>query len=157
MLKYRLVEPDRDQAMMVEFFVDAGNGEEYSTFDAAEYLEFAKEKAVAFPEGFLFAEVDGDVIGELVLRMIPYEGRTIGYVSLVYLKPNYRGKGYSQEMFAHAEKLFREHNLSEYHLRVSVNNDRAICFYEKQGMTTLGQEYNSHNVLSYRMGKTLLT
>ncbi|MGZ4164047.1 MAG: GNAT family N-acetyltransferase [Tumebacillaceae bacterium] len=156
MFKYRLVDPNSDQAMMVDFFVDAGNGEEdYATFDAAEYLEFAKSKAEAFPEGFLFAEVDGDVIGELVLRMIPYEERTIGYVSLIYLKPDYRGQGYSQEMFAHAEKLFREHGLSEYHLRVSVNNDRAIRFYEKQGMINLGQEYNSHQVLSYRMCKQL--
>jgi RimJ/RimL family protein N-acetyltransferase len=47
-----------------------------------------------------------------------------------------------------AEKLFREKGLTEYHLRVSVINNRAIRFYEKQGMINLGQEYNSHNHLS---------
>lgn len=155
MLTYRLVDVEQDQDTIVEFFVDAGNGEEDPDFHATEYLEFAKNKSEALPEGFLLVEVEGETIGELVLRILPYENRTIGYVSLIYLKPAYRGKGYSQAMFAHAEQLFHNKGVSEYHLRVSVINDRAISFYKKQGLTSVGEEYNLRNQLCYRMAKVL--
>ncbi|MGG0187811.1 GNAT family N-acetyltransferase [Bacillus rhizoplanae] len=154
MLTFRLVDIEKDRQTIIRFFTDTGEGEELE-FNEDEYIKYAKQKQLDFPEGFVLLEGDQQAVGELVLRYDSYEGREIGYVSFVYIIPEGRGKGYSNELFRYAEDQFKKRNLFEYHLRVAQSNVRAIKFYEKQGLKIIGEERNSYNQRCWRMGKKM--
>jgi ribosomal protein S18 acetylase RimI-like enzyme len=155
MLSFRLVDIEKDKHTIIRFFSDTGKEEEDIEFNESEYIMYAKQKQLSFPEGFVLLERDKEAIGELVLRHDIYEGRKIGYISFVYLIPDCRGKGYSEQLFQYGEDVLKRHHLVEYHLRVSQSNIRAIKFYEKQRLEIIGEEYNPYNQRCWRMGKKL--
>lgn len=152
MLTFRLVDLEKDKQTIISFFTDT---DEELEFNEGEYIKYAKQKQLNFPEGFVLLESDQQAVGELVLRYDNYEGREIGYVSFVYVVPEGRGKGYSYELFQYAEDQFKKRNVFEYHLRVAQSNVRAIKFYKKQGLKILGEERNSYNQCCWRMGKKM--
>ncbi|MGG2066820.1 GNAT family N-acetyltransferase [Bacillus sp. S14(2024)] len=154
MLTFRHVNVEKDKQMLIKFFTDTDEGEELE-FNEGEYIKYAKQKQLNFPEGFVLLENDQQTVGELVLRYDSYEGREIGYVSFVYVIPEGRGKGYSNGIFQYAENQFKKRNVFEYHLRVAQSNLRAIKFYEKQGLVIIGEERNSYNQRCWRMGKKM--
>ncbi|MBL0385245.1 GNAT family N-acetyltransferase [Tumebacillus sp. ITR2] len=154
MLSFRPVNVPEHQEQVLHFFKSAAT-DPNEVFDEAEYIEFATQKSEELPEGFVFAEHDNQIVGELVLRTQLYEDRHVGYVSLIYVIPEGRGAGYAQLMFTYTEEVFRKLQLPEYHLRVDQRNARAVAFYEKQGLTKLAEERNRFNDLCWRMGKTL--
>ncbi|MGG2093355.1 GNAT family N-acetyltransferase [Bacillus sp. S13(2024)] len=139
MLTFRHVNVEKDKQMIIKFFTDTDEGEELE-FNEGEYIKYAKQKQLNFPEGFVLLENDQQTVGELVLRYDSYEGREIGYVSFVYVIPEGRGKGYSNRIFQYAENQLKKRNVFEYHLRVAQSNLRAIKFYEKQGLVIIGEE-----------------
>lgn len=155
MLSFRQVRVEDDLDTLIAFFTETASGEEEIEVDREDYRTFAKGKAGALPEGFVLAEQEGQTVGELVLRVMPYEGKRIGYVSFVYVIPSCRGKGYSEQLFRYAEDVFSNRGLDEYHLRVAQSNPRAIRFYEKQNLVRLCEEPNNHGQLCWRMGKKL--
>ncbi|ARU61244.1 hypothetical protein CBW65_09745 [Tumebacillus avium] len=158
MSKFRLVQPEEDRATIVQFFTDISEAEAAEGdihFNEEDYIQFAKQKAADLPEGFVLLEDDGHTVGELVLRRAQYEEREIGYLSFIYVIPEGRGKGYSQQLLAYAETLFTKLGLPEYHLRVAQANARAIRFYEKHGFHKLAEETNSLQQLCWRMGKAI--
>ncbi|TCP56038.1 acetyltransferase (GNAT) family protein [Tumebacillus sp. BK434] len=158
MITFRLVQPDADRATLVQFFTDISEAEQAEgdlQFNEEDYIQFAKQKAADLPEGFVLMEDDGHTVGELVLRRAEYEGREVGYISFIYVVPEGRGQGYSQQLLRYAEDLFRKLQFPEYHLRVAQTNARAIRFYEKNGFEQLAQETNSLQQLCWRMGKRL--
>lgn len=152
MLIFRRVDVEKDKQTIIRFFTDT---DEELAFNESEYIKYAKQKQLHFPEGFVLLEHNQQAVGELVLRYDHYEGREVGYVSFVYVIPEGRGKGYSHELFQYAEEQFKKRNVFEYHLRVAQSNLRAIKFYEKQGLERLGEERNSYNQRCWRMGKTM--
>lgn len=99
-----------------------------------------REKSSEFPEGFVMAEENRELIGQLELSIREYEEKKIGYVHLYYLVPEYRGKGKSQALHDYAMRFFVQNRVTEYHLRVAPNNARAIAFYNKNGMEEMGLE-----------------
>ena len=72
--------------------------------------------------------------------MKEYEGKEIGYVNLYYLVAEKRGIGLGSLLHAYAIQFFKDHNVKEYHLRVSPTNEQAIAFYKKNGMQKLKVE-----------------
>ncbi|MEI4831591.1 GNAT family N-acetyltransferase [Bacillus sp. FJAT-53711] len=152
MLTFRHVDVEKDKQTIIKFFTDT---DEELEFNENEYIKYAKQKQLNFPEGFVLLENDQQAVGELVLRYDNYEGREIGYVSFVYVIPEGRGKGYSNLIFQYAENQFKKRNVFEYHLRVAQSNVRAIKFYEKQGLEIIGEERNSYNQRCWRMGKKM--
>ncbi|QHS24207.1 GNAT family N-acetyltransferase [Virgibacillus sp. MSP4-1] len=111
-----------------------------SNFDKEAYLRWVEEKQRDFPEGFVLVEEDGRYIGQIELSIREYDGRTIGYVHLFYLVSEMRGKGKGEYLHNYARQFFHNHNLHEYHLRVSPSNTSAIRFYHKNGMVEAGSE-----------------
>lgn len=111
-----------------------------SGFDEEEYLRWLGEKVKKFPKGFVLVLEDGKIIGQLELTIRKFEGREIGYINLYYLIPEMRGKGKGGGLHNYAKKFFKDYDVSEYHLRVSPSNTRAIHFYRKNGMEEVGPE-----------------
>ena len=63
-----------------------------------------------------------------------------GWISLLYLCEEYRGKGYGVQALARAIMAFRDLGLPTIRLNVADENEAARRFYEKQGFRTLSDD-----------------
>ncbi|MFJ7995010.1 GNAT family N-acetyltransferase [Peribacillus frigoritolerans] len=153
---FRTIDTDKDKdtiikfrkdSLVVSFGTDAGFGDEHA------YLQRMEERVRKFPDGQVILEKDQEPIGQMELQIREYEGNEIGYVNLFYLIPEYRSKGLGKELVRYAENFFRQFNVSEYHLRVSPDNQRGISLYTNSGMVKISEENEKYPV--WRMGKSL--
>jgi len=155
-LIFRTIDTDNDKdtiikfrkdSFIVSFGTDAGFGDEHA------YLQRMEERVRKFPDGQVIIEKDQEPIGQMELQIREYEGTEIGYVNLFYLIPEYRSKGLGKELVRYAENFFRQFNVSEYHLRVSPDNQRAISLYTNSGMVKIREENEKYPI--WRMSKSL--
>ena len=63
-----------------------------------------------------------------------------GWVSLIYLKPEYRFKGYGIQILARAISLYSAMGRKSLRLHAAENNRAALAFYEKYGFEVLSAE-----------------
>lgn len=59
------------------------------------------------PSGQLIVEEDNTSIGQLGLGIVNYCGTQIGYINLIYLISEYRGKELGKDLIWYAENFFR--------------------------------------------------
>jgi GNAT superfamily N-acetyltransferase len=77
------------------------------------------------------AEQDGEIVG-----MAKGEERDgLGHVSLVYLKPEARGKGGGNELVRDLVTEFREQGFDHVSLNVELPNDEALAYWRRLGFT----------------------
>jgi len=82
--------------------------------------------------GFWVADDRGEVVGTVAIR--PKEGRTCELKRL-YLRPDRRGSGLGQRLYAHAETFARAHGYDTIWLDSSRRFGRAHKLYERNGFT----------------------
>lgn len=155
-LIFRTIDTDKDKDIIIKFRKDSfvvSFGSEDGFGDENTYLKRMKERVRKFPDGHVIIEKDQEPIGQMELQIREYEGTEIGYVNLFYLIPEYRSKGLGKELVRYAENFFRQFNVSEYHLRVSSDNQRAIRLYSNSGMMKIREENEKYPV--WRMSKSL--
>ena len=70
-----------------------------------------------------------------------------GWVSFLYLCPEYRGKGYGIQALARAISLYRVLGRRTLRLHVADTNARALAFYEREGFRALSEERGSRGTL----------
>ena len=153
---FRTMDTDKDKDIIVKFRKDSyvvSFGSEAGFGDENTYLQRMEERVRKFPDGQVIIEKDQEPIGQMELQIREYEGTEIGYVNLFYLIPEYRSKGLGKELVRYAESFFRQFNVSEYHLRVSPDNQRAISLYMNSGMMKIREENEIYPV--WRMSKSL--
>jgi ribosomal protein S18 acetylase RimI-like enzyme len=155
-LEFRPINPDADRDTIIRFRKDSylisfGSIDRFG--EERSYIEKIRNRIESFPEGYVLVWYKGQPIGQIEMRIIAYEGTRIGYVHLYYLTASYRNKGFGKYLVNYAEAYFRNHEVAEYHLRVSPTNTRAVTFYEKMGMEKLKDE--QHDYLVWRMKKNL--
>lgn len=95
-----------------------------------------------FPDGFVLVKQNGEYIGQLEMQIVEKEKKRTGYVNLYYLTPSMRGKGLGEQLFSYSLAFFQKHGVSEFFLRVSPTNTRALRFYRKMGMEEVGTEFD---------------
>lgn len=141
-MEFKEIDIKKDRDIVTEFRRDsfAVSFEDASGFDKEDYLLWLDEKIKDFPKGFVLVVEDGQYIGQLELTIREFEGKEIGYVNLYYLISAMRGKGKGKELHNYVKQFFENNKVSEYHLRVSPSNTRAIEFYRKNGMVEVGPE-----------------
>lgn len=109
-------------------------------FNPEPYLKSAIGHAAAYA-GAVRKLYDGDIPAGL-LDMDTKRGAEDGYgwISLLYLLPEYRFKGYGIQVLARAIQEYRK--LGRDRLRLSVNEDNssAIAFYTRQGFKVIAEE-----------------
>jgi ribosomal protein S18 acetylase RimI-like enzyme len=155
-LNFRTIDIENDKDMIIKFRKDSyvvSFGSEEGFGDEMAYINRIKERVNKFPHGQIIIEEDEEPIGQMELQIREYNGTEIGYVNLFYLIPEYRSKGLGKELIRYAERFFRQYNVSEYHLRVSPTNQRAIRFYNKSGLVKLREENEKYPL--WRMMKLL--
>lgn len=89
----------------------------------------------------------GEIIGQIeaVIRELS-GGEVGGYVSLYYLVPAYRGKGFGKDLDAYVVTFFRRHGVRVAQLSVSPSNERAVRLYEACGWRDIGARPESPEV-----------
>lgn len=155
-LNFRTIDIEKDKDLIIKFRKDSyvvSFGTEEGFGDENDYINRIKERIDKFPKGQVIIEKHNIPIGQMELQIKEFEGEEIGYVNLYYLIPGHRGKGLGKELIHYAEEFLRKSNVSEYHLRVSPTNQRAIRLYTKYGMVKLREENEKY--LVYRMRKLL--
>lgn len=153
---FRTIDVTRDLSTCIDFRKDSFRvsfGSEKG-FNLGEYVKLLTERTVQFPWGYVMVEENGDTVGQMEIFTRDHEERLIGFVSLYYLVPSIRGQGKGAQLSDYAEHCFRNQGVTEYHLRVSPANLRAVRFYQKCGLIKLQEEGSDHTV--WRMGKKLI-
>ncbi|WP_040203645.1 GNAT family N-acetyltransferase [Neobacillus jeddahensis] len=155
-MNFRTMDPDKDREWLItcrkdafveSFGTDEGFGAEQT------YINRISDMVKQFPKGHVIVEENDVAIGQMEMQIREFEGTEIGYVNLFYLIPAYRSKGLGKELVSYAEGFFRGFHVSEYHLRVSPTNERALQLYRKIGMVKVREEHDRY--LVYRMRKLL--
>lgn len=103
-----------------------------------------------WPEGFIIADEDGQIIGFIFGIMM---SRTEARILMLAIDPKYRGKGYGGILYREMQRQCAIQGIREIALEVRVSNQAAIRFYEKMGFQLVGRisKYYSNGEDAYRM------
>ena len=93
-----------------------------------------------FPETFIVAEQDGEVIGYIMCRVeVGLSGLGLGglikkgHVVSIAVSPEHRRKGIGEALVSKAMEAMKLYNAKQSYLEVRVTNDDAIRLYKKLG------------------------
>jgi ribosomal-protein-alanine N-acetyltransferase len=99
--------------------------------DAPLYLELHEE----WPQGFLVAELEGTVIGFIVLVLTP-EGE--GRIFALAIDARYRGRGVGRTLLKAAFNILRKQKIGYMRLEVRLSNHVAQQLYRSTGFMEVG-------------------
>ena len=98
----------------------------------------------AYPDLFLVADVDGEVVGYIMCRAEYrfshiYPGLLVrmGHVVSIAVLPDYRGRGLGTALMVEGMRRMRKRGLREVYLEVRVSNSVAIHLYRKLGFVVV--------------------
>jgi ribosomal protein S18 acetylase RimI-like enzyme len=129
------------RAMYVESFgTEEGLDQEMGVDDAV-YLRQLRRKIAQFPEGNAHVWHAERIVGQLEMRLVQHEPH-VGYVSLIYVIPELRGRGVGRLLHEHAAAMSRSRGMRLMRLSVSTTNVGAMMFYRKLGWTVMGHRPN---------------
>jgi ribosomal protein S18 acetylase RimI-like enzyme len=95
------------------------------------HKDIARKLAVR-PDLFLVAEVDGSVIGTV---MVGYDGHR-GWINYLGVDPDCRRRGVGRALMTEAERLLRLEGCPKINLQVRTGNTEMIEFYRRIGYAT---------------------
>lgn len=110
-------------------------------FDAAHCLQAAQAHHRAHPGAVRkLYHPCGDWVGLIDCDTEHHACDSAGWISLLYLTPEYRGRGYGVQVLARAIVLYKALAREKLQLTVSAANRTAIGFYEKNGFRIMNSE-----------------
>lgn len=138
-VRHERLDPGREPDFYRACYADAWLGVHGSLegFSAPVYLNAAKAHHRAEPDSVLRLLLEEETIG--LIDLDPARGRRVGcgWLSLLYLKPEYRGQGYGIQALARAYRFCAEHGRRRLRLNVAAANERALRFYRREGFRVL--------------------
>lgn len=88
------------------------------------------------PRGFfLVARLGGDLGGGVGVRPLAGEGRHLGEVKRLWVRPDQRRRGLARRLMAALEDHARDHGFDQLYLETGVAQPEAIAFYRSTGWT----------------------
>ena len=63
------------------------------------------------------------------------DSRPVGYLEGIYVREEYRNRGYARELLAECEKWAKQKGCSEYASDCELNNDASLQFHMRVGFT----------------------
>lgn len=159
----------RDGLRHVEF--DPADDKDYYTACYSEAWSFAHQGNMKgySPEAYFQAALrhhavcresvlrfySGDIpAGILDLDVKHGEHAGYGWISLLYLQPEFRNRGYGIQALARAIMLYHQLGRKSIRLHVAESNEIAVKFYEKYGFRILSSEPGANGAL-YLMERSL--
>lgn len=121
--------------------------DEYAGHDkTSKVAELTREHIRNYFEAFIdrqerqatVAKVDGLIVGYGTYYEKPrqcfYEIASIGEISGIFVRKDYRNRGIGEELLARAKAYFKTRRIQYYSLFTSINDQKGIEFFEKNGM-----------------------
>jgi ribosomal protein S18 acetylase RimI-like enzyme len=105
------------------------------------YLADLRAKIAQVPEGNVHAWHGEEIVGQLEMRLVEHEPH-LGYVSLIYVPPEWRGRGVGRRLHEHAVQVCRQRDKRAMRLSVSFTNVPALMFYRRLGWEMVGSRPN---------------
>ncbi|MGC8497021.1 MAG: GNAT family N-acetyltransferase [Thermoplasmata archaeon] len=108
-----------------------------------------------WPEGFLVAEMNNNIVGFLAgARLSARESRIL----MLAVNPNYQGLGIGSKLVNNFEAISLANGLRTIRLEVRVSNYKAIQFYQKRKyvIANIIPHYYTNNENAFLMWKILI-
>jgi ribosomal-protein-alanine N-acetyltransferase len=108
-----------------------------------------------WPDGFLVAEMNNDIVGFLAgARLSTKESRIL----MLAVNPNYQGLGIGSKLLNNFEALSLSNGIRTIRLEVRVSNYKAIQFYQKRKyvIANIIPHYYTNNENAFLMWKILI-
>ncbi len=105
--------------------------------DEADWWEENRDAANAGfdPTLWFIARADRTIAGFSICRERDEKGKTIGWVSLIGVRPSWRGRGLGESLLAHSLNALRHRGIGRAALNVDAENTTgALRLYRKTGM-----------------------
>lgn len=136
------IDPRREADFYAACYADAWRCSHGSLrgFDAGAYLASAAAHHDADPRAVLRLWAEDKCAGLLDLDTRRGENAGYGWLSLAYLKPEYRGRGIGIQLLGRAFMHYRALSRRSLRLTVAEDNAAALAFYRRWGFTPLGAE-----------------
>lgn len=141
-LRYEPLRFPRDEAFYLQCYRDAWRNvhETDEGFVPELYARSAARHAQEHP-GSVVRVLSGDrVVGLVELDPGRDEQSGCGWISLLYMLPEYRGRGWAIQLLGYAFWFYENHDRTAVRLHVSENNARAITFYQRSGFVQIGRD-----------------
>ena len=109
-------------------------------FVAAPYLTSARKHLKKAPDSIVKLFLEEELAG--LLEMDPERGaeQKKGWISLLYLRPEFRNRGLGIQLLGRAVLYFRTRGRDGVRLHVSADNEAALAFYRKHGFQIIGMK-----------------
>lgn len=92
-------------------------------------------------------------VGLVDLDTAKGEGAGYGWISLIYLVPEYRGKGYGIQLLARAMTAYAALGRKSLRLTVAKENAAALAFYKSHGFETLSTQAGGLLLMEKKLGR----
>ncbi len=108
-----------------------------SGFVSSVYLSSARCHTAKDPDSLIKVMSGENPAGVLELDTRRGKDDGVGWISLFYLLPEYRGRGLGVQLIGCAAAYFSQLGRKKLRLHVAVTNERAISFYKYYGFTEI--------------------
>lgn len=136
-LRDEAIDPMSERALYCTAYSDAWRAAHGTLmgYDEAEYLRRAEKHHSQNPYAVLKILDGDDPVGIVDMDTQRGAAEGIGWISLIWLREDYRGNGYGIQLLGRAIKLYKSLGRQELRLCVARDNANAIRFYESHGFT----------------------
>ena len=92
------------------------------------------------------------LVGEETIGLVDMDTRRgvhagYGWLSLLYLRPEYRHQGYGIQVLGRVYRKYQKLGRKSLRLNVAVSNRDARAFYDREGFTVLGHDGGADGLL----------
>ncbi|MEM3833256.1 MAG: ribosomal protein S18-alanine N-acetyltransferase [Thermoprotei archaeon] len=105
---------------------------------------FLLEMLFRFPEFFIVAEKDNEIVGYLSASIEGYFNKVCHLLSIAVL-PEYRNRGIGSLLLKHLIDLIKTKGIRSIILEVKKDNEPAINVYKKFGFEIIGYRYRYYH------------
>ena len=144
-LRAEPLDPDKDAEYYTACYADAWKAAHGSLahFSPEPYLRCAREHCRETPYAVMKLYYKDEPAGLVDLDTARGAHAGYGWISFLYLKPEYRGRGCGVQLIGRAIFLYDRLGRHSLRLHVAEDNKTAVDFYQKNGFQVLSWEDNA--------------
>ena len=143
-LRHEYIDPKKEKKYYEACYADcwlAAHGR-LDDFSPAPYLRSAQEHYARDPKSVIKLLDKDEAMGLAELDTARGAAEGIGWISLLYLKESFRGKGYGIQALARPILYYKSLGRKVIRLHVAEDNTNALRFYENNSFLRIGKDGN---------------
>ena len=124
----------------LEHFMQLTNDEGWK-FNKKKLVEDFEKTLTSRKSKIYFIEIDDKIIGHMSTHIENNQFRSVGYLDYLFIRENYRGKGYGRLMTKKFMELSKKAGVKKIGLGTRIENKKAQKLYESLGFKKIGINY----------------